>query len=297
MSEGRVTIGALILFAAWLFVGLPWLLTPSERVEYRETSQASAHGTQNQPNGTVQSPYFVQVIPAPKSAQERADEAQDREEKKSSDWWLVRWTFALFAATIGLILATAVLGYFGWRQSRDMQDSIAVANRSATAAERALIDLERPWLFVHLSPHLVDRKAPPEFKVPPVAVFQIGNHGRMPATIRACYIALEGLPQTEPSAGLLRDEFHMSIGPQERSEKLPIDCPGGLAEYGAVVDLITDVVHPIPELKQTENLFFYIVIEYVDVRGKLYKSSFCWRFDLGVNYWVEFGGSKYNYLT
>jgi len=33
-------------------------------------------------------------------------------------------------------------------QSRDMQASIAAANRSATAAERALFELERPWIFV-----------------------------------------------------------------------------------------------------------------------------------------------------
>ncbi|WP_316180980.1 MULTISPECIES: hypothetical protein [unclassified Bradyrhizobium] len=222
--------------------------------------------------------------------------------------WLMAFTGVLAFATVGLGIATVLLYDTGEKQfrfairtsvkqSRDMKASIAAADRSAAAAERALTDLERPWIFVHLSPHLVDRKAPPEFKIPPVAVFQIGNHGRMPAIIRTCYIALEGLPQTEPSAGLLRDEFHMSIGPQERSEKLPIDCPGGLAEYGVVVDLISEQLHPVPELKQTENFFFYIVIEYVDVRGKVYKSSFCWRFDLGVNYWVEFGGPRFNYLT
>jgi predicted LPLAT superfamily acyltransferase len=66
-------------------------------------------------------------MPSPKSAEERAQEAEEREEKKSADRWLVRWTAALFAATVGLILATGVLGYFGLQQSRDMKASISAA--------------------------------------------------------------------------------------------------------------------------------------------------------------------------
>jgi len=148
LSEGRVTIGALILLALWLLVGLPWLNTPLERKEYREASRRPAEGPQSQPDGSSKSPYFVQVIPAPKSAQERKEEAEDREEKKASDWWLVRWTFALFAATIGLILATGVLGYFGWRQSRDMQDSIEAAQEANRINSEAAVHSRRAWLSV-----------------------------------------------------------------------------------------------------------------------------------------------------
>ena len=310
MTEGRVAIGALILLAAWLLIGLPWLLSPSERIEYRDVFQAAAQNTEALPKGSRNSPFFVEVIPTPKSAKEQAEETEDREEKRSSDRWLVRWTFALFAATIGLILATLGLGYFAYRQSRDMRESIDVASRSANEAsrsaniaERALTELERPWIFVQLSPRLVSHaqlvpENPDEaIDLPPVAVFEISNHGRMPAIVRSCHIALEGVPATTPSAGILRDEFHMSLGPQERSEKLHVDCPGGLATYGVVVDLITEQTHPVPELSQDENFFFYIVIVYEDVRGGSHTSSFCWRFDLGVNYWVQFGGSNYNYLT
>jgi hypothetical protein len=67
-----------------------------ERHGDRPASPADA-----EPKGSASAPFFVQAIPAPKPAEERAQEAEDREEKKHADRWLVRWTFALFAATIG----------------------------------------------------------------------------------------------------------------------------------------------------------------------------------------------------
>ncbi|MGJ4927176.1 hypothetical protein ACQR1I_18185 [Bradyrhizobium sp. HKCCYLS2038] len=238
----------------------------------------------------------------------KGDECRSIWERTTSDP-VALFTLVLAISTVGLWIATIGLYKAGERQLRflkkssaiqfrDTQKSIAVADRSAKAAERALSELERPWIFVHLSRHLVSRGDDANsFGAPPVAVFEIANHGRMPATIAACYIALEGVHQTEPSSGLLRDEFHISIGPQERSGKLQVDCPGGLAKYGVVVDLLSQEVHPVPELDQLESFFFYILLEYSDVRGKSYTSSFCWRFDLGVNYWVGFGGRQRNYLT
>ena len=153
VSEGHLAIGALILFSGWLFVGLPLLTYPSERIVYRDSPQEAAQPSQ-EPAGSAQSPFFVQVMPAPKSARERAEEAEDREKKRSADLWLVRWTFALFAATVGLIFATGVLGWFGFRQSRDMKASIGAAQSAARAAEDqlalsrdALVTTERAFVF------------------------------------------------------------------------------------------------------------------------------------------------------
>jgi hypothetical protein len=167
--------------AVWLFVGLPWLNTPLDRIEYRDAPQHS--GTQNNPDGSAQSPYFVQVIPTPKSAQKQKEEAEDREEKKSSDRWLVRWTFALFAANIGLIAATAVLGYFGWQQSKDMRESVNAANRSATA-ERALSDLGRPWIFIYNVTRLFSPSGSTNFRLN----YTVANFGKIPALVEAARI-------------------------------------------------------------------------------------------------------------
>jgi hypothetical protein len=153
-ADGFV-IGFVALVAIWALVGLPfiyWPESPQQRWQYPSTSQQSSN---TEPKGTSEAPIFVQVISGLKSAEERAQEAEDREEKKSADAWLVRWTASLFFATIGLILATGVLGYFAFRQMRDMKASILAAERSAKAASdqvsltrQAMIHTQRAFVFV-----------------------------------------------------------------------------------------------------------------------------------------------------
>jgi hypothetical protein len=129
-----------------------WNFTPApsghhSSRHYEVHSAEAAKPAEGQPQGTATSPFFVQVIPSPKPPEERTQEAEDREEKKDADQWLVRWTFALFAATIGLILATGVLGYFAYRQADDMKASIKAAETGADAAmlsARAAIAIELP---------------------------------------------------------------------------------------------------------------------------------------------------------
>ena len=105
------------------------------RAEHHSSTNQSDQSPARQPDGTRAAPFVIEMIPSPKTAEERAQEAEDREEKKLADRWLVRWTAMLFFATVGLILATAVLGYFGFHQARDMKASISVAQSSADAAK------------------------------------------------------------------------------------------------------------------------------------------------------------------
>ena len=136
ITEGQYTLGGLTALAIWLFVALPFIIySPTEikaqkpnRIDQSEQQRAT------EAKGTANAPFFVEVIPTPKSAEELAAEATDRDEKKSADRWLVRWTASLFFATIGLIIATASLGYFASRQMRDMKESIAASKTVADAA-------------------------------------------------------------------------------------------------------------------------------------------------------------------
>jgi hypothetical protein len=142
-SEGTFALGGLAVFAFWLFVCLPILNLPSKvDSQQRQYASESKQESDAEPKGTAQAPFFVEVMPTPKTAGERAQEAEDREEKKSADRWLVRWTAALFLATVGLMFATGVLGYFALRQSRDMRDSIASAARAAVAMEQVAQHIE-----------------------------------------------------------------------------------------------------------------------------------------------------------
>lgn len=133
----------------WSVQYSPGPIGGQHKSDHQNTTHSAepAQSSSEQPHGTASAPFFVQVMPAPKSAEERTEEKDDREEKKAADRWLVRWTFALFAATIGLILATGVLGYFAYRQANDMKESVAVARMSADAATlsaRAAIALQLP---------------------------------------------------------------------------------------------------------------------------------------------------------
>lgn len=141
ISEGTFALGSLFAFALWLFVILPLLYLPREVHSQEQIhSDQSAQRTTAEPKGTAEAPFFVQVIPAPKTAEERAQEAEDREEKKSADWWLVRWTAALFFGTAGLILATGVLGFFAYRQIKDM-------SRIGEAQIKAYVDISGAEIF------------------------------------------------------------------------------------------------------------------------------------------------------
>ena len=161
--------------------------------------------------------------------------------------------------------------------------------------ERSLTTLERPWIFVHLRPHVIGKAE--QYEVPKVA-FTIANHGRMPGIIKECHIHL-GRGEEGPESGLLADQHHGAIGPHERKE-CTAECPSG-REYNTVVDIVTDEAHCAPQIGQDEQFFLYILIQYCDVAENGYTSSFCWRYDNGVDYWTvfedPFGTKKYNYTT
>jgi hypothetical protein len=93
--------------------------------------------------GTENAPLVVKVLPTPKTAEEAARDEQDRSEKTSSNWWLIKLTGAL-----GLIggLQLLVFGIQAHRlkqtvdamqsQSVDMKSYIAESTRAADAMEK-----------------------------------------------------------------------------------------------------------------------------------------------------------------
>jgi hypothetical protein len=100
ISEGQYFFGILTALVVWLFVGLPVFLYPTEiRIYEQIPAGQSPQESGAKPEGTSQAPFFVQVIPAPKTAEERTQEAQDRLEHQAAEKWLVRWTAILTIAT------------------------------------------------------------------------------------------------------------------------------------------------------------------------------------------------------
>ncbi len=131
--------------------------------ESKET-QRNKPETQKPGNITQQTtppPIVVNVSPPQKTHEEIEQEAKERKDKSDVDRKLVtltgdlaNYTFGLFVATGALVLATIGLCVFGWKQSRDMKESItantiaaAAAKKSADVAESALRETERAFVF------------------------------------------------------------------------------------------------------------------------------------------------------
>jgi hypothetical protein len=147
-SDGRIAFYAIIFFGFWLFVVLPILHSQAPICSDPEKL------TFWQKTGCDPVAYFT--------------------------LWLMIFTAALGAATIGLLFAT---------------------NRTAQIAERALTEHERPWLF--FSGATIQLRFMPLTGLPPANHFYVELHfenvGRAPALVDACefqFIDKDDLPNS-----------------------------------------------------------------------------------------------------
>lgn len=148
-----ILVLAIALSTAAASAGDPASQPPAPR--NRETSQPPQQIPDEHSNkadadqrGTESSPFVVKTVLPPKSEQEAAQDAADREEKASSDWWMELLTAAI--ASIGFVQTIVfwiqagrlkqtirTMGTIADGQTADMQASIKQASRAAAAMEIA----------------------------------------------------------------------------------------------------------------------------------------------------------------
>jgi hypothetical protein len=285
LSEGVVALGGLAAFAAWLFIGLPLLYLPTEIHNQPEIhSSQPAQPTNTQPNGSLQSPFFVQAIPGAQTAEERAQEAEDREEKKSADRWLVRWTAALFLATLGLIVATLILAYFAFRQMRDMEASIAVAEKSADAAKDAAnaanitADAAVRAAQAHVYPVVENENVvgtvrsgisdSQQIKVS----YRLRNYGKTPAIIKVAGAELVHGIRSEPPEQI--------IGELSFVEVVEVLAPNATTDPPTVCSLRNFSSADIKSIREGETtIWLHGFIEYKDVMGLDRRLEYWWWYE------------------
>lgn len=141
--ESWAAIGGLIVFSAWLFIGLPLLYWPEVIRQYEPYPSYVGQQATSTPNGSAQAPFFIQILPGPDAAEKANRENEDRLEKQSADRWLVRWTMALFIATLLLFLVTGGLVFFSYREIRLMRDEF-------NSTHRPKIRVKHLWLVSDL---------------------------------------------------------------------------------------------------------------------------------------------------
>jgi hypothetical protein len=166
MSEANYAFGVLAIFSVWFFL-IPRALDSNKVAAQPQIhTEQSTKATDVQPKGTEQAPFFVEVIPGQKSAQERAEETQDRVDNQTLERRLADWTVVLAIATVGLIIATGVLGVIGYLELRSTdktiqasaqlaQSAIAANQIAVTNAEqqlRAYVTVQEVHMQVHRHP-------------------------------------------------------------------------------------------------------------------------------------------------
>jgi hypothetical protein len=301
-----------------------------------EQGQAQPHPAQQSPAAEqqrpAQPPITVNVIAPQKTEAERADEQRERQEKADLDRRLVDFTAELAAytgrlyyatvavaiATIFLVIATAILAIFGRVQSRDMKASVAVAEKAATAAmigaraaqksadtaEKAFSYVERPYVFafgverLEVEPDRVGAVDTYRVGYQPFVTYSVANYGKTPAIIenvRAGFCISESQPEGPTRVDDTNDMLTSPIMEAgERRDKLQEGLPEGI-ERSLFVG--SDGTYAIPAMKNTEDLFFRIIIDYRGAFTEGHESSFCWRYDKSTAHFVQHGHKDYNYVA
>ena len=179
----------------------------------------------------------------------------------------------LFASTIGLWLAT---------------------RKSAGISERALVDLERPYIFLHRIQTDIGLLFNPGTLFPAVPAFHftVINYGRTPGNIERAIIQfdiLDALP-TEPNI----EEISVS----DARYTSAVVIIGQTTEHtfrNLRLQRINLTKNERDQLKEkTLSLYCNGMFEYRDIFGKVHTTNFCRRLDFNHGEWVPEGERRRN---
>jgi hypothetical protein len=205
-----------------------------------------------------------------------------------------KWTdTAQAGAALAIALLTIVLIAINTIQTRQISLSTKAAEKAARTAERALLELERPHIFVDITPSIVvlNEPAPDSSYVR----FRIANYGRMPAEIIQCYADATQIG-LEPQIGIFRDDLNLIVGPNEKTPDHDIDIWSSV-ECRFWINIQNGESHATPIEGDDFETFFRIDILYNGIGPTVYKSVFCWIWDHGVGRWRKHNEPRYNYRT
>lgn len=208
---------------------------------------------------------------------------------------------AIGSVIFALVLTISTVGL--WIVTRGGADSTKnaakAAEKSAHVAERALTELERPWVFIYgvyeliADPITSDRQRP-------YCNYTVANHGRFPAIIQNVLVAFS-TGETAPDAPIRADGSHpLFVTPilgNNDSHGCVEELPAGIQHrtYYPPEDAGESQGGAIPELGTNEELFLWIQILYEGPTTKNHVTSACWRWHAGEGHFVPFGAEKYNY--
>lgn len=204
------------------------------------------------------------------------------------------WTTvnATVLATVVSALAAVAIAGFTLSLKRSTDKLWAVSDKQAKIAQKALTDLERPYVFIYGVSQIYGDKSGAHIG------YTVSNHGRMAAVVEnvALGFAIVQGVTPEPPLDAERDHDLLQnpiLSPAEKRERrLTYDLPANTS-----LDILdSDSPVRIPELKSDEEAFFQVIVTYRGPFTSGHETSQCWRYDELTKSLIEFSDPQYTYI-
>ena len=207
---------------------------------------------------------------------------------------LIHWLFAFvdkYSGGISAITAVIIAAFTYTLKNASIEQG-RLTERSVRASERALTEIERPWLFVQII-RGTQKSTDYSGKDAWCVAFRIVNYGKAPAVIIKCSTC--GSACFNPEA-VPRDDLLDVIGPGQTKDAQHY-FPG---ETNVKVLDFFDLENPffLPETKDGQRVFAAVELHYTGVDPSLIfetYSAWCWA--VMDNFWVLYEDPKYNRRT
>ena len=200
---------------------------------------------------------------------------------------LATYTLDLFIATVVVACATLGLGFAGFFQWREIR-------RTANISERALVDLEAPFLSIKIENTGVSRKDREIGHNFEQLSFSIANFGRTPATLVELVDKTKMVPINEGNPPPIDFDFR-SRNTLPRGVISPPAGDSQLFSRNLYADHLSDLAADGLPLS-VKALFFYGFVRYETIFAQTLRMGFCFIFDRYSDTWVLSGDERYNYL-
>jgi hypothetical protein len=263
-----------------LFLGTALLLALIDTAYSQNSPQQTANpqsaqrpATDNN-RGTEQTPFFVKIIPAPKTEAEARQEAQDRKEKFYSDTWLIRWTGAVAVFTL-------VLGGIGAWQGIQLKRSVDLLSQSERA--QMFIVVHRDW-FEMISQAAKRYPNTPDMDNSEVSEssfvsYNFKNYGKTPAIIKeiSAMFFVGSKPPSEPVYIPNDDILKESMIASGDVTAIADSTRDILTHYCKFKTAVT--LAEAKEIVRAQSyIWFFGRILYEDIFGRKHEHRFLWRY-------------------
>ena len=239
------------------------------------------------PPSTTLAPRVGVYKPACDPAPTRED-AEYCEQAKAADaaGQSARWALGQFVVGLLGVIAIVLILWFTKRAAD-------AAAKAARVAEKALFDLERPYVFVH-GMHGVEALPQDEYR--PRIVYDVSNHGKLAAKIDTVSIAC-GPGKNGSLPPLRMQDRHCLLerpilSVDEQRTRIVHDLSGenfiSRSDAGAPSAIAYDV---------DDGVVFQVLIEYRGPAGQSHETGQVWKYDRESGGWCEIADPHHTYMT